>query len=67
LDSSNIRRKTLISDNKSHADSIPATTDFLEDEELIEQILKKSSGQEYQSEIVKQSALLGQFSASKNE
>ncbi len=52
-------RKTLISDNKSHTDSIlnPATTDFLEDEELIEQILKKRGGQEYQSEIVKQSAL----------
>jgi hypothetical protein len=31
-------RKTLISDNKSHTDSIlnPATTDFLEDGELIE-------------------------------
>ncbi|MDF1557888.1 MAG: hypothetical protein P1P80_06905 [ANME-2 cluster archaeon] len=53
------RRKTLISDIKSHTDPIlnSATNDFLEDEELIEQILKKSGGQEYQSEIVKQSAI----------
>ncbi|MCL7415877.1 MAG: hypothetical protein M8349_07470, partial [ANME-2 cluster archaeon] len=53
------RRKTLLSDIKSQTDSLlnPARTEFLEDEELIEQILKKSGGQEFQSEIVKQSAL----------
>jgi len=53
------RRKTLYSDIKSHTDSRlnPATTEFLEDDELVEQILKKSGGQEYQSEIVKQSGL----------
>ncbi len=53
------RKKSSISGTENNADPIlsPMATEVLEDEEMIEQILIRSGGQMYQSEIVKQSGL----------
>lgn len=53
------RRKTLVSSTKSYKASIFNSTppEILDDEEMIQQILTKAGGQEYQSEIVSISGL----------
>ena len=53
------RKKSFISSTKNDVDPIlsPTATEVLEDEEMIEQILIRSGGQMYQSEIVKLSGL----------
>lgn len=57
------RKKSSISGPENNADTIlsPMAPEFLNDEEMIEQILIKSGGQMYQTEIVKMSG----FSKSK--
>ncbi len=49
------RKKSIISSTKNDVEPIlsPTVTEVLEDEEMIEQILIRSGGQMYQSEIVK--------------
>ncbi len=53
------RKKSFISSTKNDVEPIlsPTVTEVLEDEEMIEQILIRSGGQMYQSEIVKLSGL----------
>lgn len=53
------RRETLVSDTKRYRASLfnSAPPEILADEEMIEQILVKAGGQEYQSEIVSKSGL----------
>ena len=53
------RKKSLISGKKNNVDPMPSpmATEVPEDEEMIEQILIRSGGQMYQSEIVKLSGL----------